>query len=121
LVLVCSWGPNTTVLTTLHDAEPLDDALQFFLGQIGDDMREGEGLAGTDWVRIVVVVGEPRWAEAIRGALTSLGPHSFEEKISAEEEREIRRECLRRVIQRDGELDELPADMPVTTLWGGRH
>ncbi|MDP9822343.1 DUF7684 family protein [Nocardioides massiliensis] len=140
LMLTCSWGPNSTVLddvvdfaslgrsikglpaaeplTTWHDNEPLEDALEFFLGMDGGDLRVGTDHGGTDWVRIVLVVGDPDRADEIRRTLTALGPQSFEQRISVEEEREIRRDCLRRVIQRDGDLDELLADMSVTTMWG---
>jgi hypothetical protein len=97
LMLAASWGVNSTLLddlfdeaavmrsveqlagsvpqTSWHDDEPLEEALAFFLGSHGVDLRGG-GEGGTEWVRVVIVVGEGTWRDELRSALvvaSSLG------------------------------------------------
>jgi hypothetical protein len=90
LMLAASWGANSTVLddlfdeaavgrsirqlpaseplTTWHDDEPLEEALEFFLGSNGTDLRR-DGHQGTDWVRVVIAVNNERWRDQLRAAL----------------------------------------------------
>lgn len=90
LMLVASWGANSTVLddlfdeaavqrsicqlagskplTSWHDDELLEDAMDYYLGSEGADLRRDD-YRGTDWVRVVVAVNDKRWRDELRAAL----------------------------------------------------
>jgi hypothetical protein len=87
VALVCSWGPNTTVLddafdmaavmrhvdnlptsdplTTWHDDEPLSEALDFFLGY--DLARASPHFPSHEtWDRVVLIVGRSELLDEAR-------------------------------------------------------
>lgn len=93
LMLVAAWGANSTVLddlfdeaavqrsinqlagskplTSWHDDEPLEDAMDYYLGCEGGDLRLDD-YRGTDWVRVVIAVNDEGWRDQLRAALSAL-------------------------------------------------
>lgn len=92
-VLVASWGINSTILddifddaavvrsvihqlptseplTSWHDDEPLKETLDYFLYSRGVDMSRADEPQ-TDWVRVVLVVGDRSWRDELHRALST--------------------------------------------------
>lgn len=95
LRLTVSWGPDARALEDIFDdaylgrhvdglptAEPLtasadEDALldgfEEFLSYPGDDLRRlDDGDPPTEWVRVVLIVGEEPWLPRMRAVITEL-------------------------------------------------
>jgi len=94
LVLVSSWGENSTLLddafdmaavvreveglptsdplTTWHDHEPLEQALDFFVRFRGDNTNLDLDEDHPAWQRLVLVVGDAAWFEQAEAYLHAL-------------------------------------------------